>query len=91
MDKGEALYRGGNKERGTPACMACHGPNGSGNPAASYPSISGQHATYSAAQLRAYANSERKSDGSTKVMRDIAKTLDAEDITAIASYMQGLR
>ena len=91
VDKGEALYRGGNKERGTPACMACHGPSGSGNPAASYPSISGQHATYSAAQLRAYANSERKSDGSTKVMRDIAKTLDAEDITAIASYMQGLR
>ena len=91
VDKGEALYRGGNKERGTPACMACHGPTGSGNPAASYPSISGQHATYSAAQLHAYANGERKSDGGTRVMRDIAKTLDADDITAIASYMQGLQ
>ena len=25
---GEKLYRGGDKARGIPACMACHGPNG---------------------------------------------------------------
>ena len=91
VDKGEALYRGGNKERGTPACMACHGPGGDGNPAASYPSLSGQHAMYTETQLRAYANGERKSDGSTKVMRDIAKILDNEDIVAVSSYIQGLR
>ena len=91
VDKGEAIYRGGIKDRGTAACMACHGPDGSGNPAASYPSLSGQYATYTAAQLRAYANGERKSDGVTKVMRDIAKTLDADDIAAVASYVQGLR
>ena len=96
VDKGEALYRGGNKENGTPACMACHGPDGSGNPAAAYPSLSGQHATYTAAQLRLYATGERKSDGGTKVMRDIARSLeDCQDgggceIEAIASYIQGL-
>jgi len=96
VDKGEALYRGGNKKNGTPACMACHGPDGSGNPAAAYPSLSGQHATYTAAQLRLYATGERTSDGGTKVMRDIARSLeDCQDgggceIEAIASYIQGL-
>lgn len=96
LDKGEALYRGGNKENGTPACMACHGPDGSGNPAAAYPALSGQHATYTAAQLRAYATGERKSDGVTKVMREIARSLedcqdgDGCEIEAIASYIQGL-
>ena len=91
VDKGQAIYRGGNKEEGTPACMACHGPNGAGNPAASYPSLSGQYAIYTAAQLKAYASGERKSDGATKVMRDIAKSLDDDDMVAVASYMQGLR
>jgi len=97
VDKGEALYRGGNKNNGTPACIACHGPTGAGNPAATYPSLSGQYATYTAAQLRAYASGERKSDGSTKVMRDIASSLDdcgdgdGCEIEAIASYLQGLR
>ena len=91
VDKGQALYRGGNKEEGTPACMACHGPNGAGNPAASYPSLSGQYAIYTTAQLKAYASGERKSDGATKVMRDIAKSLDDDDMVAVASYMQGLR
>jgi cytochrome c553 len=91
VDKGQAIYRGGNKEEGTPACMACHGPNGAGNPAASYPSLSGQYAIYTTAQLKAYASGERKSDGATKVMRDIAKSLDDDDMVAVASYIQGLR
>lgn len=90
LDKGEALYRGGDKERGIPACMACHGPSGSGNAAAAYPSLSGQHATYTAAQLNAYADGSRKSDGSTKVMREIAELLTPEQIKAISSYVQGL-
>ena len=91
VDKGEALYRGGNKKRGTPACMACHGPSGSGNPAASYPSLSGQYAKYTEAQLRDFASGKRKSDGSTKMMREIAETLSEDEIVAVASYIQGLR
>ncbi len=91
VDKGQAIYRGGNKDEGTPACMACHGPNGAGNPAASYPSLSGQYAIYTTAQLKAYASGERKSDGATKVMRDISKSLDEDDMVAVASYIQGLR
>ena len=91
VDKGQALYRGGSEDDGTPACMACHGPAGSGNPAANYPSISGQYAEYTAAQLLAYRDGTRKTDGPTRMMRDIAKTMDDEQIEAVSSYIQGLR
>jgi cytochrome c553 len=91
VNKGEALYRGGDAENQVAACLACHGPTGRGNPAAAYPMLKGQHATYTATQLRNYANGQRKSDGPTRVMRDIAARLQEEDIVAVASYVQGLK
>jgi cytochrome c553 len=90
VDSGERLYRGGDDEKGVPACMACHGPNGRGNPAAAYPSIRGQYAIYTAKQLRDYASGARKSDGPTKVMRDIAQRLSETEIAEVSSYIQGL-
>ncbi len=33
---GEKLYRGGDAARQIPACMACHGPVGRGNPSAGF-------------------------------------------------------
>lgn len=89
--RAEALYRGGNVEDGTAACLACHGPTGRGNPAANYPALQGQHAVYTAKQLNDYASGKRTSDGKTRVMRDIAARLSQEDIDALASYVQGLR
>ncbi len=91
VDLGEALYRGGNSETGVAACLACHGPTGRGNPAAKYPALQGQHATYTAKQLNDYASGTRTTDGKTSIMRDIAKNLSKEDIEALSSYMQGLR
>ena len=88
---GQRLYRGGDRESSASACIACHGPTGRGNPASSVPSVRGQYAVYAAAQLRAYASGARKSDGPTRVMRDIASTLSEEEIVAVASYMQGLQ
>lgn len=90
LDKGEALYRGGDKEAGASACAACHGPTGRGNPAANYPSIAGQYAVYTAKQLRDYASGTRRSVGPSQAMRDIAQRLTEEDILALASYIQGL-
>jgi cytochrome c553 len=89
--RGEALYRGGNKEKEASACLACHGPSGRGNPAAKYPALQGQHSAYTAKQLNAYANSERTTDGKTRIMRDIAANLDKDDIAALSSYVQGLK
>ena len=91
VEKGEALYRGGDKGSGAAACLTCHGPTGRGNPSARYPLLRGQHATYIAATLREYANETRKSDGTTRIMRDIAKRLSEDDIVAVAAYVQGLR
>lgn len=91
VGRGEGLYRGGNLETGVAACMSCHGPSGNGNPAAQYPALRGQHADYTAKQLRDYASGARTSDGTTRVMRDIASRLRDEEIAAISSYIQGLR
>jgi cytochrome c553 len=91
VDRGERIYRGGNRENATSACIACHGPTGLGSPAAGVPAVKGQYAVYAAMQLRAYASGARTSDGSTRVMRDIAAKLSEEDIVALASYMQGLQ
>ncbi|MBT8068547.1 MAG: cytochrome c4 [Gammaproteobacteria bacterium] len=89
--RGEALYRGGDKEKGIAACLACHGPTGRGNPAAKYPALNGQHAAYTALQLNAYADGSRVGAGKVQIMQDIASRLDAEDIEALASYVQGLK
>jgi cytochrome c553 len=91
LERGQALYRGGNKEAETPACLACHGPTGRGNPAAKYPALQGQHAAYTAKQLNDYATATRTSDGKTRIMQDIAANLDKEDIAALSSYVQGLK
>ena len=91
VDRGEALYRGGDSTTGAAACMACHGPTGRGNPAAKYPALQGQHAAYTAKQLNDYAAGTRQTDGKTSIMRDIAARLSKEDIEALSSYVQGLR
>ena len=90
IDKGEQIYRGGIREKNVAACIACHGPTGQGNPAAAYPVIAGQYAVYAAKQLRDYTSGARKSDGSTRMMRDIASRLSEEEIIAVTSYIQGL-
>ncbi|MBA3563024.1 MAG: c-type cytochrome [Gammaproteobacteria bacterium] len=87
---GEDIYRGGNPETGVSACIACHGPTGGGNPAASYPLVRGQHAVYLAGELEAYATDERRSDPN-QMMRNIAVLLDDNEIAAVTSFMQGLR
>ena len=89
--RAEALYRGGNESAGVPACLACHGPDGRGNVAAGYPALNGQHATYTAKQLRDYASNTRKSTSKTRMMNDISSRLSEEDIVALASYVQGFK
>lgn len=87
---GQRLYRGGNLTKGVSACIACHGPNGRGNAPGGIPAIGGQHAAYVAAQLKAYAAGDRKSDPN-QIMRNIASLMSADEINAVASFIQGLR
>ena len=90
--RGEALFRGGNLEKGLPACTGCHSPNGAGNAAAGFPHLGGQHAQYVAKQLTEFRKEEggRTNDGDLKTMQTIAKKLSDEDIAAVSSYIQGL-
>ena len=89
--RGEALYRGGDLEKGVSACLACHGPTGKGNPAAGYPLLAGQHAVYTAKALNDYASGARAYSHASRMMQEIAVRLDNEDIEALSSYIQGLR
>jgi cytochrome c553 len=89
--RGERLYRGGNKDTDTSACIACHGPTGRGNAPAGYPSLTGQHAVYTEKQLNDYKNNLRKTDGDTGPMRMIAERLTNEEVQDVAAYIQGLR
>jgi cytochrome c553 len=89
--RGERLWRGGDATRGVPACMACHGPAGAGNPGSAYPALAGQHANYTKAKLQAFRGGEVwGQDANGAVMAAIARNLDDNDIEALASYIEGL-
>lgn len=87
----QPIYRAGVAESGVPACAACHGPTGAGNPASGYPRLGGQHAAYTAAQLRAYQTGQRAGSTQAQMMAAIAKNLSEEEIDALASYLSGLQ
>jgi cytochrome c553 len=87
---GEALFRGGNLTSGVSACMACHGVAGAGNPAAKFPALAGQHATYVETQLKAFRAMERSNDAG-QMMRGVAAKLTDPEIKAVSSYLQGLQ
>ncbi|MSQ69316.1 MAG: cytochrome c4 [Gammaproteobacteria bacterium] len=86
---GAGLYRGGNAATGVPACMACHGPGGAGNPSALVPAMRGQHAKYTTLQLAAYKSGERATDRAA-IMRTIAGRLSDEETAAVAAFIEGL-
>ncbi|HHJ19647.1 MAG TPA: cytochrome c4 [Gammaproteobacteria bacterium] len=86
---GEAVYRGGNSATGVAACIGCHGPRGTGNPAAKFPSLSGQHAKYTEKQLKAFQVSGRANDAG-KMMRNTAVHMTEAEIKAVAQYISGL-
>ena len=88
--QGEALFRGGNLEKGMPACTGCHSPDGQGNAPAGFPHLGGQHASYIEKQLTDFREGDRTNDGDSMIMRGIAAKMSNKDIKALASYIQGL-
>jgi cbb3-type cytochrome c oxidase subunit III len=90
VEKGKAIYLGGNLNSGLAACTACHGANGKGNPAAGFPAVSDQHAQYVETQLKAFRTMQRGNDPG-QMMRNIAAKMNDDEIKAVASFMQGLK
>lgn len=89
VELGETIYRAGNADSGVSACIACHGPTGNGNPMANFPSLQGQHAMYTAEQLRHFRSGQRANDAAA-MMRGVAGKMTDAEIEAVAEYIQGL-
>jgi cytochrome c553 len=89
---GEKLYRSGDATRDIPACIACHGPSGAGNPGPAYPHVGGQQSWYVSRRLEYYrAGTTSDPDPALfNVMAAVAKSLTDEEVQALGSYLQGL-
>lgn len=86
---GKKIYEGGDKVKGISACMACHGPSGSGNPGAAFPALSGQNGDYVVKALKDFRSGARSNDAAS-MMRDIAAKMSDNDIAAVAAYINAL-
>jgi len=89
VKEGELIYRGGIAAKGVAACASCHSPNGAGLPA-QFPRVGGQHAEYTAAQLKAFRAGDRKNDPNA-MMRMVAAKLSDRDIAALSEFIAALR
>jgi cytochrome c553 len=89
VDAGEQIYRAGNAETGVAACMACHGPAGSGNPLANFPALNGQSAEYLVKALKDFRAGARTNDNAQMMQGVVARMTDQE-MEAVAQYIQGL-
>lgn len=89
---GEKLYRSGDVARGIPACMACHGPTGAGNPGPAYPHVGGQQSWYAARRLQEFRSgtTTERDTHLFSIMATIAKPLTDQEIESLGSYLQGL-
>jgi|SRR5690554_3390132 len=94
VELGKRIYQGGDAKREIPACIACHGPSGQGNPLSGYPMVANQHAAYTVNELKLFKGGRTvpgKDEVNGKIMAEVAQYLSQEEIEAVASYMQGLQ
>ena len=89
-DLGKRIYLAGLADKKIPACSACHGPQGAGNPTASVPALRGQYSAYLAKTLSDQKGVDRNNDAN-EVMRTIASRLSEDEINAVADYASGLQ
>jgi cytochrome c553 len=95
VEAAQKIYRAGDAATGLPACSACHSPTGAGIPR-NYPRLSGQHADYTYAQLKAFKSGERGNDAGGKdaqgkIMAGIAARMNDTQMKALSDYVSGLR
>jgi cytochrome c553 len=86
---GGQLAAVGSAEKGIPACVNCHGPNGTGAPP-SVPYLAGQFANYTQLQLQLWKDGIRENDP-MNVMSTIAEKMTAEDMEAVSAYYERVR
>ena len=91
VELGESIYRAGIPRKNIAACTACHSPTGSGNGPAVFPALAGQWPEYTVTQLKNFQSGERHNDGDSQMMRTTAMDMNEKEMTAVASYLYGLR
>lgn len=87
--RGERLYRQGDLNKHITACIACHGPKGTGNAQAGFPVIAHQSVAYVIQQLQAFKEKTRRND-LNGIMRDICARMSHADEVAVAQYLESL-
>lgn len=80
FDEGKDLYTNGARAQGLHNCECCHGPEGLGTEVA--PRLAGQNAAYAFAQLGHFRT------GASDEMTAIARSLQDDQIRAIAAYLR---
>jgi cytochrome c553 len=83
-DGGQIAANGNGRE--APACSACHGAQGEGQPDVANPRLAGLDSEYLIAQLNAFAEGRRDNE----TMSPIAKALTPDERQAVAAYYAGL-
>jgi cytochrome c553 len=83
--EGAKIVREGNG-KGASACIACHGMDGAGQPAAGFPRLAGMNADYLAKQLHDMKQGLR----SNPVMQPMAQALSDADMTATSRFYAAL-
>ena len=91
VELGESIYRAGIPRKNIAACTACHSPTGNGNGPAVFPALAGQWPEYIASQLKNFQSGERNNDGDSQMMRITAMDMNEKEMTAVASYVYGLK
>ncbi len=87
---GREMYKGGDLQKGIPACQACHGPTGAGTAGIGFPQLGGQYVEYTLAQLKAFKDGSRKNDDKM-LMRSIVEKMSEKDMVAVANYIASLK
>lgn len=83
---GRQIFEHGLPDKSVPPCGSCHGTDGAGR--ANFPRLAGQHADYVVKQLTVFQRTNQRPEGA--VMKTVAHSLSAEDIHAVAEFVQSL-
>lgn len=90
LTTGPALGAGdANAGKGKAAiCASCHGIDGNGSPGnAEWPALAGQHASYTAEQVRAFQKGEERSN---LIMAPMIASMTDQDIEDVAAFYESL-
>ena len=89
VEAGRKIFEGGVPDENIPACAACHGEDGHGSD--QVPRVAGQLYSYTVEALNDWVQGFREKDpvspGDPNTMQPIAKSMNKEQIRAVAAFL----